>query len=298
MLLVTGITGHSGKFFLEELIKNSYLGKIRCIVREKSDVSLLKQSGLNIDLSYGDLTNQEYLDRAFLGVDTVLHIASIFYSEFVIKAAVKNNLRRAIFVHTTGVYSKYKSASKEYNQIEQNINEIIKKNNSNIGLIYLRPTMIYGKINDRNMIVFIKMVDKLRVFPVINNGRNLLQPVNGRDLGTAYFQVLMKPEIMSGDYVLSGEQEITMLDLLKLISKLLAKNTFFLSIPMIVAKSGAKIIKIISLGKIDLVEKVLRMGEDRHYSNKDAKRDFEYQPMKLSDGLELEIREYQNKKNE
>ena len=98
MLLITGITGHSGKFFLQELIKNNHLGKIRCIVRENSDVSLLKQSGLNIDLLYGDLTNQGFLDSAFIGIETVLHIASIFYSEFVIKAAVKNNLRRAIFV--------------------------------------------------------------------------------------------------------------------------------------------------------------------------------------------------------
>ena len=52
----------------------------------------------------------------------------------------------------------------------------------------------------------------------------------------------------------------------------------------------------ISLGKIDLVEKVLRMGEDRHFSNKDARRDFAYQPMKLSDGLEQEIQEFLNYK--
>ena len=46
----------------------------------------------------------------------------------------------------------------------------------------------------------------------------MLQPVNGRDLGKAYFQVLIKSNIMSGDYILSGEQPITMKDLFELIS--------------------------------------------------------------------------------
>ena len=185
MLLITGITGHSGKHLLNTLIDNKYQGKIRCIVRERSDVTLLKQSDLDIDLLYGDLTDQAFLDNAFIGVETVLHIAAIFYSEYVIKAAIKNNVSRAIFVHTTGIYSKYKSASEEYMKIEQNIDEAIKQSNSKIGLVYLRPTMIYGYLNDRNMIVFIKMVDKLRVFPVVNNGKNYLQPVNGKDLGLA-----------------------------------------------------------------------------------------------------------------
>ncbi len=135
------------------------------------------------------------------------------------KAAIKHNVRRAIFVHTTGIYSKYKSASKEYKRIEETIEQLIKDSGSKIGLIYLRPTMIYGCINDRNMIVFIKMVDKLRLFPVIDHGKSLIQPVNARDLGKAYYQVLKMKRIMNGDYILSGEKPITMLDMFKLISK-------------------------------------------------------------------------------
>ena len=49
MLLVTGITGHTGRYFLQELINNKYKGPIGCIVRETSDTSLLDGSGLNIE---------------------------------------------------------------------------------------------------------------------------------------------------------------------------------------------------------------------------------------------------------
>jgi nucleoside-diphosphate-sugar epimerase len=292
MLLVTGITGHSGKHFLQELIKNKYEGKIRCVVRETSDTSFLDKSGLNIEKIFGDLDDQELMNEAMAGVDTVVHIASIFYSVTIMKAAVKNSVKRAILVHTTGIYSKYKSASEEYKEIEKKISKIIVDCNSIIGLVYLRPTMIYGYLNDRNMIVFIKMVDRLRLFPIINQGNNLIQPVNGRDLGKAYYQVLSKPSIMTGDYILSGKKSIKMRDLFELISQLLGKKTTFISVPLLLGVILARTLKILSVGKIDYIEKVQRMAEDREFPYKEATKDFGYNPMPLTEGLETEIKEY------
>jgi uncharacterized protein YbjT (DUF2867 family) len=292
MLLVTGITGHSGKHFLQELIKNKYEGEIRCIVRETSNTSFLDNSGLNIEKIFGDLDDQDFMNEVMTGVDTVVHIASIFYSVILMKAAVTNNVRRAILVHTTGIYSKYKSASEEYKDIEEAINKVIVESNSIIGLVYLRPTMIYGYLNDRNMIVFIKMVDRLRVFPIINHGNNLIQPVNGRDLGKAYYQVLSKPSIMTGDYILSGDKPIKMRDLFELISHLLGKKTTFLSVTLILGVMMARTLKILSIGKIDYIEKIQRMAEDRSFSHKDATEDFGYNPMPLTEGLKIEIEEY------
>lgn len=295
MLLVTGITGHSGRYFLQELIDNKYEEPIRCIVRKTSNTSGIDTSGLDIEKFVGDLNDQDLLDQAMTGVDTVIHIGSIFYSIAVIKAAVRSKVRRAIFVHTTGIYSKYKSASEEYKQIEATINNIIQENNSPINLIYLRPTMIYGYMNDRNMIVFIKMVDKLRFMPVINHGRNMLQPVNGRDLGKAYYQLLIKSDIIKGDYILSGERPITMIEMFKLISDNLCKKTTYISVPLGLGVFMARCLKICTLGKVDYVEKVQRMGEDRSFSHEAASIDFGYKPLPFSEGLKIEIKEYINR---
>ncbi|WP_284036369.1 NmrA family NAD(P)-binding protein [Neobacillus sp. 114] len=297
MLLVTGITGHSGKHFLQELIDHNYRGHIRYIVRENSDTSLLDHSGLNIEKVVGDLDDQEFMNEVMIGVNTVVHIASIFYSVTLMKAAVKNDVKRAILVHTTGIYSKYKSASEEYKDIEKSIEKVIKESKSRIGLIYLRPTMIYGYSNDRNMIVFIKMVDRLRLFPIIDQGKNMLQPVNGRDLGKAYYQVLKNTNIMNGDYILSGEKPITMKNLFELISNLLGKRTTFISVPLALGEFLAKCLKVFSLGKVDYIEKVQRMGEDRNFSFQNAMKDFGYSPMPLSEGLKIEIEEYLKKVN-
>jgi len=295
MLLVTGITGHSGRFFLQELINNNYKEPIRCVVRYTSDTSLLDNSGLNIEKVVGDLNDPDILDKVMAGVDTVMHISSIFYSVEVLKAAIKSNVKRVILVHTTGVYSKYKAASEEYKNVEMTIDSILKESGRNIGVIYLRPTMIYGCINDRNMIVFIKMIDRLRLIPVISGGKNLLQPVNGRDLGKAYYQVVEKKEITNGDYILSGERPISMIDMFKLISYFLNKKTVFVSVPLALGVFMARCLKICTLGKIDFIEKVQRMGEDRSFAHEAAKRDFGYLPMPFAEGLKMEIDEYLKK---
>lgn len=297
MILVTGITGHSGRYFLKELIEQKYEGKIRCIVRKTSDTSQLDHSGLDIEKVYGELTDQEFLDKAMIGVKEVVHIASIFYSVNVMNAVVKHRVERAIFVHTTGIYSKYKSASEEYQKIESVIQETIRQSESKVQLVYLRPTMIYGYLNDRNMIVFIKMVDKLRVFPIISKGKNKLQPVNGRDLGRAYYQLLMKKEITSGDYILSGDQPISMLEMFKLISLNLKKRTLFVNVPLKLAVLMAKLLKVMSFHKIDYIEKVQRMGEDRDFSHEAAKEAFNYTPMPFSEGLRIEVEAYLKSKN-
>jgi len=298
MLLVTGITGHTGRYFLQELIDHKYEGPIRCIVRETSDTSMLDNSGLNIEKAVGELTDQDFLDGAMVDVDEVIHIASIFYSTKVIKAAVKNNVKRAIFVHTTGIYSKYKSASEEYQDIERTVKQTIEVNKSEIQLIYLRPTMIYGYLNDRNMIIFIKMVDKLRVFPVISKGKNLLQPVNGRDLGKAYYQILLNKEIITGDYILSGDEPISMLEMLELISNYLNKKTFFINIPLGMGVFMGRLLKFITFNRIDYIEKIQRMGEDRNFHHDAAKAGFKYSPMLFRDGLKIEVDEYLKSKND
>jgi nucleoside-diphosphate-sugar epimerase len=295
MLLVTGITGHSGRYFLQELVNNKYEGRIRCVVRNRSGTSLIDNSGLRIETVTGDLTDQDFVDKALVDVDTVLHIASIFHSLAVIKAAVTNNVKRVILVHTTGIYSQYKSASEEYKNIENTIANILKGHSPLMGLIYLRPTMIYGNVNDGNMVVFVRMIDRLRLLPIIAHGKNLLQPVNGRDLGKAYYQVLCQHDIMNGDYILSGEQPITMLEMFKLISTSLGKQTVFVSVPLGLGVFMARCLKLFSLGKVDYIERVQRMGEDRNFPHDAATEDFGYNPMRFEEGIAREVGQYLGK---
>lgn len=301
MLLVTGITGHSGQYFLQQLINNNYDGPIRCIIRETSDTSQIDSSGLNIEKVFGDLNNTVFIGNVMKDVETIMHIYNIHHSPAIIKAAINNKVDRAILIHTTGIYSQFKNASEGYKNVEKEISMLTNSPNCPTSVTILRPSMIYGDLCDSNMSKFIKMVDKFRVMPVINGGNSLIQPVNARDLGKAFYKVLMSPnETINKAYDLTGDKPIKMIEVFRVINKELNKKTTYISVPVSMGVLMAKILKIISIQKIDYVERVQRMAEDRSYSHVNATQDFGFNPITFEQGMHIEIQEYilKNKNNQ
>jgi nucleoside-diphosphate-sugar epimerase len=291
MLFVTGITGHTGKWFLERLIKENYPGKIRCLVREDSNTDLIDSSGLNIEKVYGNLEDNNCLENMMSGVETVVHISTILFSNNVIDAAIKNKVKWAILVHTTGRFSKYKSASEEYIKIED---EILEKRNE-LGITVLRPTMIYGSSGDRNMYKLVDYLYRHRFFPLFGQGENLMQPVNARDLGNAYYDVLVnKGKTFNREYNLSGKDPIKYIDLVRCVSRTLERNNAIVKIPLWFSILSAKIYNAIDKKAMISVEQVLRMQEDKAFSYEEATKDFEYSPLSFEEGIKGEVVEYLN----
>lgn len=289
-IAVTGITGHTGGYFLEELIKNNFSGTVRCLVRKSSKTEALDKSGLQIEKVYGEADDVETLKSLVRDADVVLHIANIHFSIPVLKACIAEGVPKAVLVHTTGIYSKFKMASDEYKQIEKEIDTLTK--NQKIKTVILRPTMIFGDMCDHNIHKFIKMVDRFPLMPEIDHGEGKIQPVNARDLGKAFYQVCMTEDLQGKDYILSGERALSLHELFDMIGEDLGKKTHHLSIPMGLGKFGTKLIQVISFGKINYVERVLRMGEDRNFDHDKATADFGYAPEPFEVGLKREVDQY------
>lgn len=293
MLLITGITGHTGTYFLQELIENKYKGRLRCVVRETSNIDLLVNSGLDIELVYGDLNEQEFLNLILDGVEQVFHIYNIHHSPSLVKLSIEKDIKRLVLVHTTGIYSNFKQASQRYKEIENEINQIVARSKSQINITILRPSMIYGDLCDSNISKFIKIVDKLPLIPLVDDGKSLIQPVNARDLGKAYYKVLMNEEITCNkSYDLTGDKPITMKEMYSKISAELGKKRIFLSIPIKFGVIIATLVRVATFRKIDYVERVQRMGENRSYSHEEAKVDWNYEPMSFDEGLRIEVSQY------
>lgn len=302
MLAITGVTGKSGAVFAQELcndaarIRTMFPDGIRLILHSDKETIFDKENhNLTVEKTVGDLTDEAFLKEALKGVDTLVHIAGIHWSGEVIRAAAVNKVRRVIFVHTTGIYSKYKEAGEEYRHIDEYVYKTCLQ--ENIKLSILRPTMIYGSPADKNVITFIKMVDKLPIMPTVNGARYELQPVHFADLGRAYFDILVNEDITGGrDYILSGKEPIMLRDMFKIIGENLGKKVKFVSCPYVVAYFGAVVIYAISLKRFDFREKVQRLCEPRVYSHEDAARDFGYAPRAFAEGVKDEIELYKRSK--
>ena len=296
-VLITGITGKSGAVFAGLLGEDGgALGyALRVLVRTQAQRDWAAGLLPHAEIVLGDLDNQQDLDRMTKDVDVLFHIAGIQRSWPLVEAAAANQVRRMGLVHTTGIYSKYKAAGEEYRQTEAKIDALARQ--EGISVTYLRPTMIYGTLDDRNMIQFIKMVDRLNPMPMVNHGRYALQPVNCRDLGKAYWQVLSALDQTGGkSYILSGRDSLLLCELFEEIAGCLGVSRRFCSVPFPLAYAGAWGVYGLTLGKLDFREKVQRLCEDRSFPHEDAARDFGYAPMPFSEGLRMEVEEYLREK--
>lgn len=296
-LVLTGVTGKSGGALAEIIGKNIdavnalFPDGIRTVVRATSNTKRLDAAIPNIQRIIGNLTDLDTLKRAFQNADTLLHVAGIHWSREVVSAAADCGLRRIIVVHTTGIYSKYKAAGEEYRKIDEFVYQTCKEHN--IILTVLRPTMIYGNITDRNIITFIKMVDRLPVMPVVNGAKYELQPVHYEDLGDAYYRVLLNEEATANrDFILSGGEPILLRDMLIEIGKNLGKKVKFVNCPFWLAYPGAQIIYGITAKRIDYREKVQRLCEPRVFPYIEAADAFGYAPRSFREGIEDEVAEY------
>ena len=249
---------------------------------------------MTLPIKRGEITDESFLSDSLSGCDTLIHVAGIHWSREIVNAAAYNNIRRLILVHTTGIYSKYKAAGEEYRHIDDYVEKQCKENN--IILTILRPTMIYGNIHDMNVVKFISLVDKFPIMPIVRSARFELQPVHYKDLGKAYYDVLMNEKTCGHNYNLSGGEIIQLRDMLTVIGENLGKKVIFISCPFWIAYGGAWGLYCASFGRIDYREKVQRLCEPRVYDHDDATRDFGYNPRMFRIGIVDEVKEYlQNK---
>lgn len=289
-LFVTGITGHSGSFFIKRMMEeNDTSISIKALVRKSSDTTLLNQSGLDHEKVIGDLNDVDLLTKAMQGCDMVLHIASIFQSKHVMTAARAAGIQKAILVHTTGRFSKYKSASAEYIDIEEGI----LRDYADMELVVLRPTMIYGTHMDKNMIKLVRFLHRHKFFPIFGKGQNLMQPVHAKDLGDAYYAVIKNWSVTKGkNYNLSGGNALPYIEVINTVAKHLGKKIIAIKFPIGLSIFGAKVYNALFKNAIITVEQVMRMMEDKDFSFEEAKADFGYDPVCYDEGIKGEVEAY------
>lgn len=313
-VVVTGASGKSGQYFLKRLLSEKDHVKdfkffLICRKQERNSKNtegyqiiqrVLEEKELQVELVEIDLQDKVELQMFFKEhhIDMLLHIASVKLSPYIVPTALRGGVNNFILVHTTGIYSKYKAAGEEYRQIEARIRKLVEEyrgKGRNIAMTILRPTMIYGDLQDKNISVFIKMVDKLRFFPTVNGARYDLQPVWCKDLGDAYYDVIHNWETTQNkEYILSGKEPIQLRAMFEVMAKQLGVKNVFISCPYPIAYIGACVIYFLSFKKIDYREKVQRLVEPRAYSHEKATKDFGYHPVPFEVGVREEIKMYKN----
>ncbi len=286
-IFITGAAGKTGNALLEILFEGHGKGRgeenppesssdqtaeVTCLCR--SNDCREKLSRFPVSIVEGDSSDPESLRRAYRGEDTVIHLSSIFHAPAVVEAF--RGAKRLIAISSTGIFSKYRENAAEIARCESLIEA------SPVPYTILRPTMIYGTPNDRNISRLVRLVAGSPVVPLPGGGKARFQPVHVRDLAGCISACLDSGSSIGTSYNVPGGSAHSLAEIVKMISRLLEKRVVTVPVPLRLALLAVKV----TGSRID-PEQIERLREDKVFPADDAARDLGYAPMTLEKGLSL-----------
>src|SRR6185503_9539334 len=155
----------------------------------------------------GDLGDAASLDAWLDGCDALVYVASMGFGHVpgVVAAANAAGVRRAVFVSTTGIFTRLAAPSKSVRVAAEDCVRA-----SRLAWTILRPTMIYGARGDRNMERLLRRVAKPWPIVVPGNGRALIQPVHVDDLADAIVAAFRASTAERREYDVSGRAPLSL----------------------------------------------------------------------------------------
>jgi len=282
-ILLSGVTGVLGRLLLPLLASSSFSDcQFIFITRSKLPFFMDFPPGRFL-YSYGDASCPN---------SWVHHIKTFSPQRVVILSnirhftAFRSGLNRLsidslplLLIGSTGLYSSFDNYSAPYRLIENDLIKYPKRD-----LLLLRPSLIFGTIENKNFSSVVRFIRKYRFFFVVGSGQNMIQPLCYQDLAYVISHCLLRPSIF-GCFDLSGSHCISSIEFIRLLFVHSKLNPIIFKIPLKLALFVAFIVQKINPFGLISVERILRQTEDKCFDHSQASGSLDFYPRNLFDFL-------------
>ena len=285
-VMVVGSTGFTGTQVLKQL-ENIETIMVTCLVRSQNKIPSW-QGKNKLNIAVGDLDNPTSLDAAFKGQDTLIFVASMGFGHMpnVVKSCLDNQVKRAIFTSSTAIFTRLPAQSKDGRQMGEKCITA-----SKLSWTILRPTMIYGRIGDRNVERLIRNLKYFPMFFIPGSGEALQQPIFVDDVAKAIIQALKTEKTICKAYNISGKDPLTFNEFIKTTAHALNRSIRVIHLPLFPMQLLVKFYNLFTKKPRITEEQILRLNENKSFDHKDASRDFGFDPTSFSHGLKNLVKE-------
>jgi uncharacterized protein YbjT (DUF2867 family) len=235
----------------------------------------------------GDLDDPASLESALRvsGADTLVSLASLGFGHAptIVAAAEDTRIERAVFVSTTAIFTTLDAPSKPVRLAAEDA-----VRSSSLAWTIIRPTMIYGTPDDRNLSRLLRVVRRSPVMIAPGGGRRLQQPVHVEDLADAIVRAAERAVAIGQSYDVAGPEPLSFRRLVGEAAQAVERQVRLVSVPMGPAIALARIYERLSRRPRLTAEHLERLAEDKAFDIEPARRDLGYAPRAFAVGIEQE----------
>ncbi len=189
----------------------------------------------------------------------------------------------AIFVSTTSIYTNLPSPSRTTRLAAE---ELVVA--SSLDWTIVRPTMIYGRPDDRNMARLLGLLRRTPALPLPGGGRGLQQPVHVDDLARAITAALDRPATIGRAYDLAGPTAHTLRQIVVDAGAAVGREPVVVPVPLRPTIAAARLYERASKRPRISSEQIARLAEDKAVDIDRARADLDFDPREFAEGIRAE----------
>lgn len=144
--------------------------------------------------------------------------------------------------------------------------------------VILRPTLVYGLGQDRNIVEITRFIRRYRFFPLFGKALGLRQPVHAGDVAGACLAALRAPCAANRTYNISGGETLTYRDMVTRLFLTLGRRPRFLNLPLYVFRVAVTLLSCLPRYRHWSTAMAERMGQDMVFDHAEATRDLAFTP--------------------
>lgn len=280
-ILVAGASGFTGKRVVSLLAQKA---EVYAFARDTSDLSAIEDQLSGQIL--GNFFDSDTLTEALEGMDGFIMVGSMGFGHapHVVQAVEKSQVRRCIFLSSTAIFTSLPAKTKK---VRKEAEDLVMA--SQLDWTILRPTMIYGDKDDRNMIRLLRFLKRFPVVPIPGNGKSLQQPIYVEDLAQAIVDAFFSEKTIRKAYNLSGAQPLDFNTVIDLASSGLKLKRAKWHIPLWLIRPIVNVYETVIPNPRIKSEQLDRLNENKAFDHQEAKNDFGFSPRDYKSGIEQEI---------
>ncbi len=144
--------------------------------------------------------------------------------------------------------------------------------------VILRPTLIYGMGQDKNVCELARFIRRFRFFPVLGEAKGLRQPIHAEGVAQACLSVLESPIAVNRAYNIAGGETLEYKEMVSRVFEALNLPKRLIKVPLFAFRLAVLILRSWPRYLHLSASMAMRMNRDMDFDCEDAAHDFGFSP--------------------